>query len=145
MNGKIQNNVNVLCFVTQSRPTLCDPMNYSPPGSSFHEDSPGQNTRMGFHALLQGIFPTQGSNPGLLLCREPPGKPRNTGVGGLSLLQEDFPTQESNQGLSHGRQILYQLSYLGSPVIAIVRIKLRSPGLGAGGVCVGQVVTHSQV
>ena len=88
---------------------------------------------------------TQGSNPGLLLCREPPGKPRNTGVGGLSLLQEDFPTQESNQGLSHGRQILYQLSYLGSPVIAIVRIKLRSPGLGAGGVCVGQVVTHSQV
>ena len=28
-------------------------------------DSPGQNTRVGCHALLQGIFPTQGSNPGL--------------------------------------------------------------------------------
>ena len=29
-------------------------------------DSPGKNTGMGFHALLQGIFPTQGSNPRLL-------------------------------------------------------------------------------
>ena len=27
--------------------------------------SPGQNTRVGSHSLLQGIFPTQGSNPGL--------------------------------------------------------------------------------
>ena len=25
---------------------------------------------MGCHALLQGIFPTQGSNPGLLTCRQ---------------------------------------------------------------------------
>ena len=32
-------------------------------------DSPGQDTRMGCHTLLQGIFPTQGSNPGLLHCR----------------------------------------------------------------------------
>ena len=31
--------------------------------------SPGQNTGVGCHALLQGIFPTQGSNPGLLHCR----------------------------------------------------------------------------
>ena len=30
-------------------------------------DSPGKNTGEGFHALLLGIFPTQGSNPGLLL------------------------------------------------------------------------------
>ena len=42
-------------------------------------------------------------------------KPKNTGVGSLSLLQEIFPTQESNQGLLHCRQILYQLSYQGSP------------------------------
>ena len=34
------------------------------PGSSVHGDSPGKNTRVGCHALLQGIFPTQGSNPG---------------------------------------------------------------------------------
>ena len=29
-------------------------------------DYPGKNTRMGCHALLQGIFPTQGSNSNLL-------------------------------------------------------------------------------
>ena len=40
------------------------------PGSSVHGDSPGQNTRMGCHALLQWIFPTQESNPGLLYCRQ---------------------------------------------------------------------------
>ena len=59
-----------LCLVAQSCPTLCDPMDCSPPGSSIHEDSPGKNTRVGCHALLQGIFPTQGSNPGLLHCRQ---------------------------------------------------------------------------
>ena len=32
-------------------------------------NSPGQNTGMGSLSLLQGIFPTQGSNPGLLHCR----------------------------------------------------------------------------
>ena len=63
----------------------------------------------------------QGSNPGLLhlqadsLPSEPPGKPKNTGVGSLSLLQWIFPTQELNQGLLHCRQILYWLSYQGSP------------------------------
>ena len=31
-------------------------------------NSPGQNTGVGSHSLLQGIFPTQGSNPGLLHC-----------------------------------------------------------------------------
>ena len=34
----------------------------SPPGSSVREDSPGENTGVGCHALLQGIFPTQGLN-----------------------------------------------------------------------------------
>ena len=42
---------------------------YSPPGSSVHEDSPGKNTEVGCRALLQGIFPTQRSNPGLPHCR----------------------------------------------------------------------------
>ena len=41
---------------------------YSPPGSSVHWDSPGKNTRVGCHALLQGISQTQGWNPGLLHC-----------------------------------------------------------------------------
>ena len=58
----------VLCLVPQSRLSLCDPMDCSPPGSSVHGDSPGKNTGVGSHALLQGIFPTQGLNPGLLHC-----------------------------------------------------------------------------
>ena len=44
-------------------------MDCSPPGSSVHGDFPGKNTRVGCHALLQGSFPTQGSNPGLSHCR----------------------------------------------------------------------------
>ena len=32
-------------------------------------DSPGKNTRVGYHSLLQGIFLTQGWNPGLPQCR----------------------------------------------------------------------------
>ena len=58
----------VLCcagFMAQLRPTLCNPMDCSPPGSSVHGDSPGKNTGVGCHALLQWIFLTQGSKPGL--------------------------------------------------------------------------------
>ena len=36
---------------------------------SVHRDSPGKNTGVGCHALFQGIFPTQGSTPGLPHCR----------------------------------------------------------------------------
>ena len=56
----------------------------------------GQNTGMDSFSLLQGIFPTQGLNPGLTHCRRilyqlsHRGKPRNTVVGNLSLL-EDLP------------------------------------------------------
>ena len=59
-----------VCFVAQLCLTLCDPVDCSPPGSSVHGDSPGKNTGVGCHALLQGIFPTQGSNPGLQHCRQ---------------------------------------------------------------------------
>ena len=58
----------VLRLVTQSNRTLCDPMDYSPAGSSVHGNSPGKNTWVGCHALLQGTLPTQGSNPGLPHC-----------------------------------------------------------------------------
>ena len=70
----------VRCLVAQPCPTLCDPMGRSPPGSSVHGDSPGRNTGVGCHDLLQGIIPAQGLNPGLLhrqadcLLLEPPGK-----------------------------------------------------------------------
>ena len=60
----------VLFLVTQSCLTLCDAMDCSLPGSSVHGDSPGKNTGVGCHALLQGIFPTQGSNPDLPQCRQ---------------------------------------------------------------------------
>ena len=54
-------------LVAQSCPTLCDLMDCSPPGSSVW-DSPGKNTGVGCHALLQGIL-EEGLNPGLLHCR----------------------------------------------------------------------------
>ena len=57
----------MLCLIAQSSPTLCDPMDYNPPGSSVHGDSPDKNTEKGCH--VQGIFPTQGSNPGIPHCR----------------------------------------------------------------------------
>ena len=45
--------------------TLCDPMNeLKATWPLCPWDSPGKNTGVGSHALLQGIFPTQGSNPG---------------------------------------------------------------------------------
>ena len=49
--------------VAQLCPTICDPMDYA-----VHEIL--QNTGVGSRSLLQGIFPTQGSNRGLLHCRQ---------------------------------------------------------------------------
>ena len=48
-----QENVAVLCLVAQSCPTLCDPMDCGPSGSSIPRDSPGKNTGVGCRALLQ--------------------------------------------------------------------------------------------
>ena len=59
-----------LFLVTQSCLTLFDPMDCSPPGLSVHGDSPGKNTGVGCHFLLQGIFPTKGLNPGFLQWRQ---------------------------------------------------------------------------
>ena len=44
-------------------------MGCSLPGSSVHGDSPGNNSGVHCHVLLQGMFPMQGSNPGLPHCR----------------------------------------------------------------------------
>ena len=59
----------VLCLAAQLCLTLCDPMDCSTSGSSVHWDSQGKNASMDCHALLQGIFQTQGVNPALLHCR----------------------------------------------------------------------------
>ena len=55
-----------LCLVTQSFVTLCDPTDCSLPGSSVH----GILQVRILPFLLQGIFLTQGSNPGLLHYRQ---------------------------------------------------------------------------
>ena len=59
-----------LCLVALSCPTLCNPTDYSPLGSSIHGDFPGKNTGVGCHAFLQGIFLTQGLNLCLPNCRQ---------------------------------------------------------------------------
>ena len=115
----------MLCLVTKLRPTLCNPMDCSPPGSSVHGDSPGKNTGVGCRALLQGIFPTQGSNPGLPHCRQilyhlsHQGSPRILEWAAYPFARGIFPIQELNQDLLHCRQILYQLSYQGSVYMSI--------------------------
>ena len=59
----------VLCLAAQLCLILCDPMDCSPSSFSNHRDSPGKNTGVGCHALLQRIFPTQGLNLGLPHCK----------------------------------------------------------------------------
>ena len=53
--------IKVKLKVAQSCPTLCGSMDWN---------SPGKNTGMGSHSFLQGIVPIQGSNPGLLHCKQ---------------------------------------------------------------------------
>ena len=53
-------------------PLFCYPMDCSPPGASIHRDAPGKDIGVGCYALLQGIFPIQGSSPGLPHCRQIP-------------------------------------------------------------------------
>ena len=54
--------------VAQSCPTLCDSMDSSLQQAPW--DFLGKSTGVGCHFLLQGIFPTEGLNPGLLHCRQ---------------------------------------------------------------------------
>ena len=74
-----------ICLVAQSCPTLCNPMECSPPGSSVHGDSPWgfsrQENRSGLPCLPPGDLPnpeTELRSPALQvdsLPPEPPGKP----------------------------------------------------------------------
>ena len=56
--------------VAQSCPTLCDPMDCSLPGSSLHGILQARVLEWDVIFLLQGIFPTQGSNPGIPHSRQ---------------------------------------------------------------------------
>ena len=61
--------------------TLCIPRDHGPPGSSVHEDSPGQNTGLGLPCPPPGDLPHSETEPGSptlqadSLPSEPPGKP----------------------------------------------------------------------
>ena len=107
--------------VTQSCPILCNPID---PWNSL-----GQNTGVGSLSLFEGIFPIQGSNPGLPHCRQilyqlsHKGSLRILEWVAYPFLQWIFLTQKSNRGLLHYRQILYQLSYQESPSIKSDQIR----------------------
>ena len=60
----------VCVLVAQLNPALYDPMYRSPPGSSDHGTLEARILEWGCHGPFQGIFPTQGLNPGLLNCRQ---------------------------------------------------------------------------
>ena len=69
--SRIKTLKDIISEVAQSCPTICDPMDCSLPGSQeplSPWNFPGKSTGVGCHFLLQGIFPTQGSNLGLLHC-----------------------------------------------------------------------------
>ena len=108
------------CPVTQSSPTLCDPMDYNPPSSSVHgifqerilEWVAISYSRESSQPRIKPRSPTSKVDS---LPSEPPGKPKNTGMRSLSLLHGIFPTQELNRGPLYCRRILYQQSYQGSP------------------------------
>ena len=114
----------------QSCPTLCDPMDCRPPGSSVHGILQARIlewvtmlfSRRSSPARDQTRPPTLQANS---LPAEPQGKPKNTGVGSLSLLQQIFLTQESDRGLLHCRWIPYQLSYQGSLIDLVSLPNLR--------------------
>ena len=60
----------MLHLVTQLCPTPCNPQTVAYQAHLSIGDSPRKNTRVGYHALLQGIFPNQRSNTGFPHCRQ---------------------------------------------------------------------------
>ena len=82
-------------------------------------NSPGQNTGVGSLSLLQGIFPTQGLNPGLPHCRQilyqlsHQGSPQLLEWIAYPFSRGICQTQKLKWGLIHCRRILYQLSHQG--------------------------------
>ena len=125
----------MLCLVVQSCPTLCNTRHCSLPSSR-------QTTQY---------------------CRQYSAYSRqNTGVGSLSLLLGILLTQELNCGLLYCKQVLYQLSYQGSPSVWWLSVKEsagdtkdaslipglgRSPGVGNGNLlwysCLGNAMDRA--
>ena len=88
-------------------------------------NSPGQDTGVGSLSLLQGIFPTLGSNPGLPHCRwilyqlSHKGSPRILEWVAYPFSSGSSQPRKSNRSLQHCKQILYQLSYQRSVITSI--------------------------
>ena len=114
-----------MCWAVLSHSVMSDSLqSHGPVRLLCPRNSPGKNTGVGCHALLQGFFPTQGLNPGPPHCRQtlyplshqgysPWSSPgQNTGVGCHALLQGFFPTQRLKPGLLYCMQILYHMSHL---------------------------------
>ena len=109
-----------VCVCAQSCPTLCDPMDCSPPGSTVHGILQARILEWVAISLSKGSSQLRdwaqvSRTAGRVFTTEPPGNPKNTGVGSLSLLQGIFPTPELNRGLTHCRWTLYRLIYRESP------------------------------
>ena len=98
--------------VTQSCPTLCNPMDFT-----IHGIFQARILVLVAISFLKShsIVSDSLQPPGLYSPWNSPGQ--KSGVGSLSLLQGVFLTQGSNPGLPHCRWILYQLSHEGSPRI----------------------------
>ena len=125
LTGDEENDLMKSCavLVVLSRPlcpTLGNPTDCSPPGSSVHGIL-RQEHWSGLPCSSPGDLPNPGIKPRSPVLQvdslpsEPPGKPKNTRVGSQSFLQGIFLTQESNWDLLHCRRILYQPSYQSSP------------------------------
>ena len=92
-----------VCLVTQLCLTLCDPMDYSPPGSSVHGDSPGKNYWSGLPCPSPGDLPNPGIEPmspalqADSLPSEPPGKPTNMMILPKYFRRDFTSLEEGNQ------------------------------------------------
>ena len=99
--------------VAHSHLTLCHPMDYTD-----HGILQARTLELGSLSFFQGIFPTQGLNPGLLRCRQIlcqlslQGSPRILEWAAYPFSRGSSHPRDA--GLSHCRQILYQLSHKGS-------------------------------
>ena len=79
--------VKVKVSVAQSCPTLCNPVDCTPPGSSVHGVLQARILEWETHSLLQGIFLTQGLNRGLLHCRPILYRLSHQGIPKLKLIE----------------------------------------------------------